>query len=149
MNERKQVRVAGVKHISGYTLRVRFVNNKAFSVDLREPVFRLKGLRPLRDGTAFARAVVGEGGHSIVWPGELDMGADRLFELALEQSGRTGNVEFIRWRWRNGLSLTRAAEALGISRRQVAYYASGEHEVSRTVLLACKGWEAGRQTAAA
>jgi hypothetical protein len=41
-----------------------------------------------------------------------------------------------------------AAEALGLSRRQVAYYASGEHEVPRTVLLACKGWEVERQVAA-
>jgi hypothetical protein len=40
-------------------------------------------------------------------------------ELALEQNGRTDAVEFIRWRWRNGLSLTNAAEALGLSRRQV------------------------------
>jgi len=31
---------------------------------------------------------------------------------------------------------------------QVAYYASGEHEVPRTVLLACKGWEVERQAAA-
>jgi transcriptional regulator with XRE-family HTH domain len=70
------------------------------------------------------------------------MGADRLWEMSLEQSGRSDAVEFIRWRWRHGLSLTDAAEALGLSRRQVAYYVSGEHEVPRTVLLACKGWEA-------
>jgi hypothetical protein len=43
--------------------------------------------------------------------------------------------------------LTAAAEALGLSRRQVAYYASGEHVVPRTVLLACKGWEVERQAA--
>ena len=45
------------------------------------------------------------------------------------------------------MSLTKAAEALGLSRCQVAYYASGEHEVPRTVLLACKGWEAERRAA--
>ena len=47
-----------------------------------------------------------------------------------------------------GLSLTDAAEALGLSRRQVADYASGEHDVPRTVLLACKGWEAEQLAAA-
>jgi transcriptional regulator with XRE-family HTH domain len=41
-------------------------------------------------------------------------------------------LEFIRWRWRHGLSLSDAAEALGLSRRQVAYYASGERPVPRT-----------------
>jgi hypothetical protein len=114
----------------------------------REPVFRLKGLRPLRDTAAFALAGVGEGGHSVVWPGELDLGAARLLEMALEQNGRADAVEFIRWRRKHGLSLTDAAEALGLSRRQVAYYASGEHAVPRTVLLACKGWEVERQAAA-
>ncbi len=124
------------------------MNDKTLTVDLNEPVHRLKGLRPLRDRAVFARADVGEGGHSIVWPGGADMGADRLWELALEQNGRADAVEFIRWRWKHGLSLTAAAEALGLSRRQVAYYASGEHEVPRTVLLACKGWEAEQRTAA-
>jgi predicted transcriptional regulator len=60
----------------------------------------------------------------------------------LNTFGRADTTEFIRWRWKHGLSLTDAAEALGLSRRHVAYYASGEHEVPRTVLLACKGWEA-------
>ena len=36
-----------------------------------------------------------------------------------------------------------------VSRWQVAYYASGERPVPRTVLPACKGWEVERQGAAA
>lgn len=80
---------------------------------------------------------------------ELDMGADTLWQYALEQNGRRDAAEFIRWRWRHRLSLAGAAEALGISRRQVAYYVSGEHEVPRTVLLACKGWEAERKASPA
>jgi hypothetical protein len=72
----------------------------------------------------------------------------RLLEMALEQNGRADAVEFIRWRWKHGLSLNDAAKALGLSRRQVAYYASGEHVVPRTVLLACKGWEVEQQAAA-
>ena len=142
------IRVESVASVGAYSLRLRWTNGMTLTADLREPVFRLKGLRPLRDTTVFARARVGEGGHSVVWSGDLDMGAGRLLEMALEQSGRTGTIEFIRWRWRNGLSLTAAAEALGISRRQVAYYASGEHEVPRTVLLACKGWEVEHHAAA-
>ena len=76
------------------------------------------------------------------------MGAARLLEMARQQNGRADAVEYIRWRGKHGLSLTDAAEALGLSRRQVAYYASGEHAVPRTVLLACKGWEVERQAAA-
>jgi hypothetical protein len=148
MKEGNAIRVADVEYNGDYTLRLRWVNDKALVVDLREPVFRLKGMRPLRDTVAFALAGVGEGGHTVVWPGEIDIGAARLLEMALEQNGRADAVEFIRWRWKHGLSLTEAAEALGLSRRQVAYYVSGEHAVPRTVLLACKGWEVERQAAA-
>jgi uncharacterized protein len=88
-------------------------------------------MRPLRDTAAFALGGVGEGGHSVVWPGEIDMGAARLLEMALELNGRPDAVEFIRWRSKHGLSLREAAEALGLSQRQVAYYASGGHEVPR------------------
>ena len=146
MSETKAIRIASVKYVSGYSLRLRWVNGTVTVVDLREPVFRLKGLRSLRDELVFAGAKKGEGGHSVIWPGDLDMGADRLWEMALEQQGREDAVQFIRWRWRYGLSLSAAAEALGISRRQLAYYASGKHVVPRTVLLACKGWETERKT---
>jgi hypothetical protein len=149
MNDTKAIRIASVKHAGEYKLRLRWMSGKTMTVDLSEPVHRLKGMRPLRDQAAFARAAKGEGGHSIVWPGEIDMGADRLWELSLEQNGHLDTVEFIRWRWRYGLSLSDAAEALGLSRRQVAYYASGERAVPRTVLLACKGWEVEKHSAAA
>jgi Protein of unknown function (DUF2442) len=149
MNDTKSIRIASVKHVGEHKFRLRWVSGKTTTVDLSEPVHRLKGMRPLRDESAFARAAKGEGGHSIVWPGEIDMGADRLWEMSLEQNGHLDAVEFIRWRWRYGLSLSDAAEALGLSRRQVAYYASGERAVPRTVLLACKGWEVEKQSAAA
>jgi hypothetical protein len=145
MSEGNAIRIAEVKVAGDYALRMRWLSGKCLAVNLREPVFRLKGLRPLRDPAVFALAEVGEGGHSVVWPGDRDMGADRLWEMGLEQNGRADAAEFIRWRWRHGLSLTDAAEALGMSRRQIAYYASGEEEVPRTILLACKGWEVEHQ----
>jgi uncharacterized protein YbdZ (MbtH family) len=148
INEGKLHRMTSVKWIGEHTVRLRFERGKTFSVDLKGLVQHAKGLRSLRDATAFARVTVGEGGHSIAWPGDLDIGADTLWELALEQAGRADAVEFIRWRWKHGLSLTAAAEALGLSRRQVAYYASGEHVVPRTVLLACKGWEGEQRSVA-
>ena len=87
MTETKAVRIASVKYASDYTLRLRWVNGKTMSVDLSEPVHRLKGMRALRDRAVFARAVKGAGGHSLVWPAEIDMGADRLWEMTVEQNG--------------------------------------------------------------
>jgi hypothetical protein len=134
--------------MDNYGLQLKWHNGRRLPVNVAEPVHRLKGLRPLRDPAVFARAEVGESGHSVVWPGDLDIGAARLWELTLEQNGHADAAEFIRWRWRHGLSLSAAADALDISRRQVAYYASGEQPVPRYILLACKGWEAQHDDAA-
>jgi hypothetical protein len=149
MSETKAIRIASVKYEREYSLRIRWVSGKTMTVDLQEPVSRLKGMKPLRDKAAFAQAAKGDGGHSVVWPVEIDMGADRLWEMSLEQNGRLDTLEFMRWRWRHGLSLSQAAEALDLSRRQVAYYASGERPVPRYVLLALKGWEVEHEGAVA
>jgi hypothetical protein len=148
ISEGSSARLTRVKAEPGYRLQLRFANGKSFLVDLTSDVEHFEPYRPLRDRRLFARVTLGEDGFSVVWPvDDLDMGADTLWQYALEQNGRRDAAEFIRWRWRHRLSLSNAAEALGLSRRQVAYYASGEHEVPRTVLLACKGWEAEQKIA--
>lgn len=149
IGEGNTVRLVRVKAEPGYRLQLRFANGKSYLVDLTGDVEHFEPYRPLRDRRLFARVGLGEDGYSVVWPvGELDMGADTLWQYALEQNGRRDAAEFIRWRWRHRLSLSAAAEALGLSRRQVAYYASGEHVVPRTVLLACIGWETERKDSA-
>jgi hypothetical protein len=76
-----------VKYAGDFKLRLRWVNRSVTLVDLSQPIHRLKGLQPLPDAKVFAGAKVGEGGHSAVWPTDVDMGADRLWEMALEQAG--------------------------------------------------------------
>src|SRR5690606_20812449 len=143
----RAVRIAGVKYPGEYLLRLRWTNGSNLTVDLARPVQQLKGLRPLRDPDVFALAARGAGGHSVAWPRGLDMGADRPWEMGLGQNGLHDTGELTRWRRRHGLSLSAAAAALGLSRRQIAYYAGGKHRVPRTVLLACKGWEAEQEAA--
>ena len=46
--------------------------------------------------------------------------------------------DFKRWMTRMGYSISGAAEALGLSPRQIAYYRSGEQAVPRVVELACR-----------
>lgn len=106
------------------------------------PLLKRKSYRQLKDSLLFRRAKLGEWGHSIVWPDGTEIGADSLWRMSLKALGKENTLEFLDWRMRNGLSLSAAAQALGISRRMVAYYSSGERPVSRTILLACKGWEA-------
>jgi hypothetical protein len=51
---------------------------------------------------------------------------------------------FDTWMNRNGLSLSTAADALGISRRLVSYYRTAQKQIPRAIWLACLGWEATR-----
>ena len=51
--------------------------------------------------------------------------------------------QFRAWRNRCRLSLTGAADALGIARSMVAAYQAGEYEVPRPVELACWAVERG------
>jgi predicted transcriptional regulator len=50
-------------------------------------------------------------------------------------------VEFNAWMDRNGLSLSAAAKALGITRRTVLYYHGGHKPIPIYIKLACLGWE--------
>jgi hypothetical protein len=103
--------------------------------------FRARPFRALRDAAEFSRVRIGEWGHSLEWPSGSELGADFLW---LETPSATGHADartFLEWRTRHGLSLTKAADALGLSRRMVAYYSNGEKPVPKPILLACKGWE--------
>jgi len=96
----------------------------------------------LRQPEFFARMTRDEWGHGLDWPGGLDLGADGLYELCREQAGLPTASEFDRWMQRNGLSLAKAAETLGMTRRMIAHYRTGSRPIPKVVGLACKGWEA-------
>jgi hypothetical protein len=92
---------------------------------------------------------LGDWGHSLVWPDGLELGADSLWLDTLDAIGRGDARRFLEWRLANGLSLAKAADALGLARRTVAYYSNGDRPVPKTVLLACKGWDATHRRKAA
>lgn len=96
----------------------------------------------LSDPAFFTKVERDEWGHGIGWPGGLDLGADRLYELSREQAGLPTASEFEAWMDRNHLSLTLAAESLGMTRRMIAHYRTGSKPIPLVVGLACKGWEA-------
>lgn len=102
------------------------------------------------DTAQFAQAKPGDWGHSVVWPNGTELGADSLWAETLTATGRGDARAFLEWRRAHGMSLAKAAEALGLSRRTVAYYSNGERPVPKAVQLACKGWDAlhGKRKAA-
>ncbi len=133
--------IKAVKALAPATLALRWLDGTRASIDITDAV-RDRRFHPLRQAAEFTRAMPGEWGHSVVWPSGAELGADMLWLKTLSASGHDDARQFLEWRLRHGLSLTKAAEALGLSRRMVAYYANGEKPVPRAILLACKGWEA-------
>jgi len=104
---------------------------------LKTPAFKA-----LKDPVLFEKVEIGDWGHSLSWPDGTEIGADSLWLDSLSAWGRDDTRAFLEWRLRHALSLAKAAEALGLSRRQIAYYSSGEKVVPKPILLACRGWEA-------
>lgn len=103
----------------------------------------------LDDSTHFESVRLGDWGHSVEWPDGTELGADSLWLDTLDAIGRGDARQFLEWRLANGLSLAKAADALGLARRTVAYYSNGDRPVPKTVLLACKGWDADHRRKAA
>jgi len=107
-------------------------------------------LAPLRRSNIFAQAKLGEWGSNVVWADNdaLELAADNLRARAIEQAGGYSHEVIWNWMARHALTLDAAAQALGLSRRMLAYYRSGEKPVPRTVALACLGWETEQRQAA-
>lgn len=148
VEEMKQPLIASVEPVNDTTIRVSWRDGSITLIDLAQTIDELPGIAALKDPQKFRDVAVGLWGHSVSWNEEIDMGADTLWRMAKEQSGDYLPVhEFRDWRRRNGLSLSAAAKCLGLSRRMVVYYDTGEKPIPRLVGLACRGYEAQKQAA--
>lgn len=126
------------------SLLLTFADGEKFEVDLVDVITKLRSLEPLKDQTLFMKARPGEFDDTVVWDedGALELAADNLRAMGIEQTGGISHEFIVSWMYENGLDLETAAIALGMSRRMVAYYRSGAKAVPRTVALACLGWRA-------
>lgn len=148
--------LTAVRPAGGTTLEVAFVGDEWRVVELESWIGVVRPLQPLRDPALFATARVAFDGAGVAWgevvgeggEGTLDMDGEQLWRMAGEQAGQNMPVaEFRAWLARHGLSPAEAAGVLGLSRRAVAGYETGAAAIPRTVMLACRGWDA--MTAAA
>lgn len=145
----KHFRIVTVEAQKPCRLLITFGDGAEMALDLTNLIDRIPALAPLKDPMMFARARVGEWGLSVDWiPGELDLAGDNLRAEAIEQNGGVSHERIWNWMHRNGFTLDTAAQAIGISRRMLAYYRSGQKPVPRHIWLACVGWEAEHQQAA-
>ncbi len=128
-----------------FTLRITWADGADSLIDVSGMIEAFRVFAPLReDPRLFAAVHVGEYGTHVAWSDEIDMAATTLWRLAQEQSGATITAEaFRRWRERKAYTLDTAAQALGLSRRIVAYYDRGARPIPRTVALAVKALDLG------
>lgn len=145
-----QQRIASVTAEAPHLLAIVWRNGKKTKVDVAE-YLDAPGYERLQDPMFFTGAVVEEWGHGVEWAdGEIGIDADTLYRLGKEQAGTAFAVaEFNAWMARNGLSLSAAAKALGITRRTVVYYHGGHKPIPIYIKLACLGWEVLRARQAA
>jgi hypothetical protein len=135
-----------VKPANGSCLRLTFADGAKVSVDLADWIATAKSLQPLANGKLFATARIGSYGRAVEFGnGDIDLAADNLRNLAVEQSGGIGHERIWNWMHDNNLTIDKAAEVLGISRRMLNYYRNGEKTIPRHIWLACVGWETLRQ----
>lgn len=145
--KKQSARLETVAVITSGVLKATYTDGRTATVDMNGLINSYAAFAPLANPTEFATMTVADWGWSLEWNCGATLDADRLFELSLEQAGMLENVEFRQWQDKNGLSLTAAAQAIGLTRRTVSQYRTGARPVSRTVALACKGWEATRKAA--
>lgn len=135
----KLPRIAEVTALDGMRLAIRFEDGWAATVDLSAFVADFVSLAALKDRVVFARAVIEEWGSGVTWDdeGPLSIAATTLYRLAAEQADDDAR-RFDAWMVRHGFSASRAAEALGMTRRSVISYRTGSRPVPKVVALACR-----------
>jgi len=144
-------RIAGIRHVHDHVVSVTWADGPrqgiTENVDLTPVIMQYRFFQPLRgDIGLFASVQLGEDGHMLVWDnGRIDMAATTVERLTSESMT---NAQFQAFLERHGLTLDAAAAVLGISRRQVAYYAK-DRPIPRLVTLACAGYDAWQARKAA
>jgi len=135
-------RLLTVKALEPYRLSTTWSTGEALEVDVGDVLRKHMSLHPILEPDVFARVRI-DGWGGIEWL-DAEFGADNLYAWCKEQAGEVSHEMFGNWMQRNNLSLTTAAQALGISRRMVSYYRTAQKKIPRQTWLACLGWEAIR-----
>ena len=120
MKNRDHFRLTKAKALKNSCLKVTYADGMDFNIDLSGWIKSSSFLKPLQDQSLFSSVKLSELGRAVEFgKGEIDLAADNLRNLAIEQSGGIGHERIWNWMHENNLTLDGAAEVLGISRRLV------------------------------
>lgn len=140
----KLPRITSAKALDKIRVAVSFEDGWSAVVDLAGFVAGFKSLRPLTNATLFACVAVEEWGSGLTWDdeGPLSIAATTVYRLACEQAGDAARG-FDAWMMQHGFSATKAAEVLGMSRRNIINYRTATRPIPKVVQLACKAVDMG------
>jgi hypothetical protein len=131
--------IRAVRAEKGRSVAITWKGGAESMVNLAEHLAKYRSLAPLRaDKALFRRVAVGEWGWCLHWSDELEISADSLWRLALDQ----GSAWLRDWRAAHGMTQAEAARALCVSPRMWRYYEAGTHLLPKTVKLAGIGLDA-------
>jgi len=133
-------RALNVEAIEPYRLRIRWSTGESLDVDIADRLHRNQALKHILNPDVFLRVHAGEHGTSIEWE-DSELGADNVYAWTREQMGEASHEMFYAWMVKNNLTLETTAQAMGMSRRMIAYYRSGAKPIPKHVWLACIGYE--------
>ncbi|WP_040528724.1 DUF2442 domain-containing protein [Lamprocystis purpurea] len=142
--------VISVKAVAPATIEAALSDGRTLTLEAAT-IIGSAGYEALTDADCFANIVVADWGHGIEWPA-IDQGlsVETLTRMAREQAGTAfPTAGFNAWMERNGLTLSAAAQALGLSRRTITYYHAGQKPIPIYIGLACEGWEVRNRSRAA
>jgi hypothetical protein len=132
-------RIGAVRAGPGRRLVVTWKGGAESIVDVARHLNEYAIFTPLRsDDNCFGRASVGEWGWCVRWSDDMEISADTLRRLALEQGGAWLRA----WRAAHRMTEAEAAGALGITLRMWRSYESGSRLLPKTVRLAGIGLDA-------
>lgn len=138
---KKNLRLHQFTILEPYKIFITYTDKNEITVNLESLIKSLEIFEPLENFSEFLNVTITDFGFTLEWSCGASLDSDKLFEMALEQLGLTENAHFRRWQDTNHLSLSQAAQAIGLTRRTISQYRTGKRPVPRTVSLACKGWE--------
>ena len=140
MSEFFHPKLKAVKALEPYRLLTIWSTGEALEVDVGK-VLRRSAFAEIRKPAVFK--TVHTDGSCVEWI-DTELGPDNVYAWAKEQAGEVSHEMFVDWMRRNTLSLSGAADALGMSRRMVSYYRTAHKAIPRSIWLACLGWEVTR-----
>ena len=140
MSEFFHPKLQSVTALEPYRLSTGWSTGEVLEVDVSK-VMHGQAFAEIRKPEVFC--TVHTDGTSIEWF-DTELGPDNVYAWAKEQADQVSHEMFGDWMHRNNLSLSGAADALGISRRMVSYYRTAHKAIPRSIWLACLGWEVTR-----